>query len=151
MTKRLINPRVLPLAAALFARIVGIERENDDQTWETLGGRRREYLDLGVKLQELLGLEIHDVPPHYTLEVMPADEPDPESWQHALALQSSLRTGCDGARRRQIFLETKRAAIEIKRVRHAVLYLENKSPAKEPTQELIIFRPEMSPSSDSRN
>jgi hypothetical protein len=77
----------------MFARIVRSERDNDDGTWESLGGRRREYLDLGVELQDMLGLSIFDVPPIYTLDPMPDDEPEAESWQHACALRLELEAG----------------------------------------------------------
>ena len=87
----LIDPRLLPEAAALFSRIIEIMDGNDDMTFEALGGRRREYLDLGVELQQLLGLSISDAEPQLTFEdVMRADENDPESWQHARALRAEL-------------------------------------------------------------
>jgi len=42
----------------LYARVRAIEQAGQDETWEVDGGRRREYFDLQVELQRLLGRQI---------------------------------------------------------------------------------------------
>ena len=42
----------------LYARVRAIEQAGQDETWEVDGGRRREYFDLQVELNRLLGRQI---------------------------------------------------------------------------------------------
>jgi hypothetical protein len=77
--------RITPAAIAIFKRGLEIEETGADKVWEHAGGRRREYLDLGVELSSELGLSPWDEDIFDVADDVPEWMTDPRQIEKELA------------------------------------------------------------------
>lgn len=92
--------QITPETVELWRKLQAIERSGDADEWEPMG-RKREYLDLSVSLDQALGVKLWEDGPAHVYRAEPPEwmgkEPDKvESWQRAWELRCELETATTG-------------------------------------------------------